>query len=316
MTKTKVHRIYVAGEPPRQAPASDEKCKSLLSLSVPDLLLYFSDVSYHAYDTDMSGTLRKYFTEWKLIERDGAQGHVACSPYAVLLAFRGTEFTDPSDIAADLDTEKMDYNNGKVHRGFWREAEKLKPMVFEWILSHPNKPIIITGHSLGAAISLITARILEREMSCKGMNVITFGCPKIGDERFVNGIKSRHIRVCNENDVVPTIPSGKPWTHHGELVFLDGGRFRTDLVGKAVASARRKIGLIKILTCVPFSPFKAHLLHSYEGNITKAIKDKRPLNIPPMVYTPSFIPTIPGSLPAAPIDPLSLPGSFVVYDEK
>lgn len=298
------------------APASDEKCRSFLSLSPPDLLLYLCNASYRAYDKDMSPILKEYFTEWKLIEKDGAQGHVASSPFAVLLCFRGTEFKEKGDIAADLDTEKVDYNNGKVHRGFWKEAEKLKPMVVDWVLNHPARPIIIAGHSLGGGISLIIARILEREMNCKALTVVTYGSPKTGDERWVSGIKCRHLRVCNENDVVASLPPGAPWTHHGELIFLDGGSYRTDLVGKAIDSARRKIGLIKLLTCTPFSGARAHLLNSYKDNIFKAIANKKTLGIPKLNYEPSFVPSIHTSEPTKKIDPLNLPGSFVTYDEK
>jgi hypothetical protein len=292
---------------------SDEQCKALLSLSVPDFLLYLCNVSSRAYGNDMSILLRAHFTEWKMIEKDGAQGHVASSPYAVLLAFRGTEVKAKSDVAADLDTEKVGYNNGKVHRGFWREAEKLKPMVVEWVLNHPNRPIIITGHSLGGAISVVMARILEREMNCKAMNLVTFGCPMVGDEKFVGGVKSRHIRVGNENDVVTTVPPGKPWTHHGELVFLDGGKYRTGLVGKAVARARMKIGAVRFFTCVPFSGVKAHLLENYLGNLFTAIKSKRALDISPLVFEPSFIPAVPDSLAPPKIDPLP---SLIEYDQK
>jgi predicted lipase len=78
------------------------------------------------------------------------------------------------------------------------------------IAKYPNSSLLITGHSLGGAISAIsTADLYTSKYSTKfsSCTVYTIGQPRVGNDIFakwVSGFKGiTYYRVVNENDVVP-----------------------------------------------------------------------------------------------------------------
>jgi len=78
--------------------------------------------------------------------------------------------------------------------------------------------LFITGHSLGGGLSQLLGFTLAGSPSAdfipKPVKCITYASPTVGNKHFYNHFqklekenKLRHIRVSNEGDVVPTIPS-------------------------------------------------------------------------------------------------------------
>ena len=111
---------------------------------------------------------------------------------------------------------------GKVHHGFAKGADE----VATWVGSavSKEKPVWVTGHSLGGAIATLTAFSLH----LGGWNVApvyTFGCPHVGDPEFA-GVVARDIesyRVVNDDDIVPHLPAGPGYAEHGQEIWFDAG---------------------------------------------------------------------------------------------
>ena len=78
---------------------------------------------------------------------------------------------------------------------------------------HKDKEILITGHSLGAALGQLCAIEVSEYMQEQAYNgqiyLYTFGSPRWGNKVMVKHFASLvafHYRVVNEKDVVPTLP--------------------------------------------------------------------------------------------------------------
>ncbi|TDF42488.1 lipase family protein [Alteromonadaceae bacterium M269] len=115
-----------------------------------------------------------------------------------------------------------------VHAGFGEDSER----VYRDLLPHldKDKEILLTGHSLGAAISTILMMYLQEEGFQVGQS-INFGQPKVTNEAGAALFKSLPLlRVIDENDVVPLLPPmsllnsihGR-YKHFGtEMILLEG----------------------------------------------------------------------------------------------
>jgi hypothetical protein len=119
-----------------------------------------------------------------------------------LLAFRGTEPTEFSDIATDLKASLVTWpeSAGRVHDGFATATRSILPAVTQW-LAQSHGQLIITGHSLGAAIACLMASV------CKPQTLVTIGCPRVGDAAFkatLDGID--HTRLVDCSDIVTELP--------------------------------------------------------------------------------------------------------------
>jgi hypothetical protein len=139
----------------------------------------------------------------------------------IVLAFRGTEPTALSDLGADLAVTLTDWTerDGRVHHGFARAARSVFAAVDRWLLAarEPNTRLIVTGHSLGAAIATLYASVLAPQ------RLVTIGSPRVGDERFVatlDGIDmTRFVDCC---DIVTQLPPEiGGYVHAGEAIYLD-----------------------------------------------------------------------------------------------
>jgi len=106
-----------------------------------------------------------------------------------------------------------------VHSGFDHDAF----LVFQDMLPclDKSKTLVLTGHSLGAAISTLIMMYLYEEQFELGLS-INFGQPKVTNRQGTEVYKSLPLlRVADENDVVPLLP---PITLldsiHGEYAHL------------------------------------------------------------------------------------------------
>lgn len=78
-------------------------------------------------------------------------------------------------------------------------------------------PVFVTGHSLGGALGIMLGDYLRRR-GFHVRRVVTFGCPKVGDENFCLGISVPVINIRRPEDPVPQLPprvSLTPWDRPG-----------------------------------------------------------------------------------------------------
>ncbi len=142
-------------------------------------------------------------------------------PY-IVVAYRGTEMhigdwlTDARALPAENTEPGI-----KVHGGFW-EALKInrdheeKTVIdrVEEILDRDEArqdgvllPRFFTGHSLGGALALITAREIARDINGA---CYTFGAPRVANYDYFKDMKTPVFRVVNSADIVPRVPPGAP----------------------------------------------------------------------------------------------------------
>jgi hypothetical protein len=207
-------------------------------------------------------------------------GNAGCT----ILAFRGTEsrprqgasgqgakdFRDIiADLKADIDVRLVDSGQGgRVHKGF-KDAldevwDKVRPELDK--LREGNRPLWITGHSLGAALATLAA---DRYGNVQGL--YTFGSPRVGDSAFRNDFHVKTYRVVNNEDVVTRVPSPNPYVHVGDMKYIDSSgvihdnpgrweRWTDDIIGH-MATIFNSLGQIR---------------HGFTGIIPEGLKDHVP----------------------------------------
>ena len=159
------------------------------------------------------------FTYHKFFDVEGAQCHIVRNKENIVIAFRGTEPTEISDVLADLNAwpDKAWNGNGMVHNGFQNELEKLWPDITAYLEAYPKQDLYICGHSLGAAMATICASRLPQ-----AKHLFTYGSPRAGTGKFVKSIIVPHTRVVNNNDIVTGVPFWfMGYRHHGPSTYIN-----------------------------------------------------------------------------------------------
>ena len=145
-------------------------------------------------------------------------GIVCKSDNLIWIIFRGSQTL--SDFTFDLSYQQKKFLfNGKqkstkyfdndiiVHSGFLQIYNKFRSQLLGTLESYKSDQIIISGHSLGAAI----AQICTLDLQHQGMNTITylFASPRVGNKQFVDALKADHpiFSIINNLDAVPTYHS-------------------------------------------------------------------------------------------------------------
>lgn len=132
----------------------------------------------------------------------------------MIICFRGS--TTLQDWERDFQAQMIiDPDLGGVHPGF---IEGMRD-VFGELPPDPDKSIMITGHSLGAARAWIYAGLLaEHDTIMQGDRIVVFGSPLPGAQKLTDilalcpkkAYKNRHDPVC---DVPFDIPLVDPYVH-------------------------------------------------------------------------------------------------------
>lgn len=97
---------------------------------------------------------------------------------------------------------------GSVHKGFQKMYLSYQPYIQKMVAQHKPSEVWVAGHSLGAALSILTAYDLAATVS--KVTCFTFAPPKVGDSAFVTAFNSYPnitlAQYVNEADLVPFIP--------------------------------------------------------------------------------------------------------------
>jgi hypothetical protein len=158
------------------------------------------------------------FNSWKFFNRNGTQCFYCRDSEASILSFRGTESDDPTDVFTDAYALPLRWSGaGRVHAGF-AAALRLVQDDISALLSQHDLPLIITGHSLGAALATLAASIWTPHA------LYTFGSPRVGDDEFGASLASidTHERFVDCCDIVTRVPPELGiYKHVGELNYID-----------------------------------------------------------------------------------------------
>lgn len=142
------------------------------------------------------------------IDIGGTQALMINKSDCILIVFRGTTY---EDIHTDFKCLMKETPQGAIHRGFLAYARAAFLQIANQLQRWERKPLIFTGHSLGAAAAVITAAHFY-ETGHDIDAVYTFGCPRVGNAEFKGyataAFGKNHFRHVNGHDGVPMLP---PW---------------------------------------------------------------------------------------------------------
>jgi Lipase (class 3) len=137
-----------------------------------------------------------------------------------VVAFRGTDKDDPTDLLDDVDAPLVDWQGAsKVYDGFKDALEEVQAGLLAAI-QPINYKLLMTGHSLGAAIATLLASLKTPTA------LYTIGSPRVGDAAFtasLGGVTSyRYVDCCDAVTELP--PAGLGYAHLGNMLYIDRHR--------------------------------------------------------------------------------------------
>ena len=157
---------------------------------------------------------------------------IAWNDSSVIISFRGTELHSLStltEVLTDLNTAPASFpSGGSVHKGFlaafeslWEGENGLKEFICGLIENRPERPVWITGHSLGGALAALCFASMPEAAGC-----YIYGSPKIGNPEFTALFDDRQLwRVEYNLDPVFKVPFDAPalkfyFGDAGSLVYI------------------------------------------------------------------------------------------------
>ncbi|MGA1941319.1 lipase family protein [Arcobacter sp. YIC-310] len=199
----------------------------------------------------------------KTFDNNGTQAIIIKNDSFYVLAFRGTEVTSIKDIKADLKANiRVCESGGKMHTGFYDAFNEVYIDIQNYLnsLEKEDKPLFITGHSLGGALAIVATKKLKYS---KIAACYTYGSPRVGNEEWMNGIKTPIYRIVNSADPVTMLPPG------GDLITFTTWILRLLRLTKLSKNLSDKfggyyhLGYMRFLTNVDVGDYKsAKLLYS------------------------------------------------------
>jgi predicted lipase len=165
----------------------------------------------------------------RLVSADNTQAYVCTSDDHIVVAFRGTE--SPTSIEGLKDWLLTDAVNllmipegrlgtdlaaagvaARFHQGFVNAIAEIWEPVYQAVdgeLKNSDRPLWMTGHSLGGALALLAGWLFHRRM-ISVHQIYTFGGPMIGNADAVAAIdrefKGKIFRFVHSPDPVPRLP--------------------------------------------------------------------------------------------------------------
>ena len=159
------------------------------------------------------------FSELHCIDNNGVKAMVVESDGYLVLVFRGTDSLD--NWTSNVQFFAADWpGGGQAHKGFIDAFDDVAAELTELRQRWPERPWMITGHSLGAVLAVMSCPLI-RPTGAYG-----FGCPNIGNEPFVQSLSGFDIfQLINGRDLVTTLPPSIGYLRYhrpGTVYYLDG----------------------------------------------------------------------------------------------
>jgi predicted lipase len=170
------------------------------------------------------------------------------------VSFRGAQ--DLRDWLHNVDLEDESYiplpNYGRVHVGFQAVYKLVRGDISAKLEDACTgcTQILLTGHSLGAALAVLAAPDMFRNMPPDlEPRLVTFAGPRVGLADFAKSFTAdieACFRVVNFLDIVPHVPF-PPYVHVGAEIDVDSGG---DITGRHTLEAYRR-GLDRFMAQLP-----------------------------------------------------------------
>jgi hypothetical protein len=231
----------------------------------------------------------------RLFSVGNTQAYLAANDDHIVVAFRGTEapttidglkdwlLTDAANLLivpeGRLGTDLAAAGVGaKFHQGFVRALDDIWEPLFTAVDAERKKkdrPIWLTGHSLGGALAFLAAWLFRRKFVAVHQ-VYTFGAPMIGNADAIKALDKEYpgkiFRFVNRPDPVPKLPTMSLLANHyihcqqevllGEAAAAAATSFLEGFVSKAVGDILNATLIDEIWAAVQ-QRVEAHAIASY-----------------------------------------------------
>jgi hypothetical protein len=265
------------------------------------------ELAYHPEAQSAPGFREKLGLNVRLISVRNTQVYVGENDCSVVVAFRGSEAPDTLDGFQDwLVTNANNFlilPEGRIgtdfaaagvgarfHKGFLEAlADVWEPLLVavDTALKSKERPLWVTGHSLGGALALLAAwRFLQQFIPVH--EVCTFGAPMVGNEAaaqaFQRELPRKIFRYVDSMDIVPRLPTisliANAYTHCqteevlGSSGTADAADAASALQALSARSAQASILPVEALwTCVK-DRIAHHMVESYLARIAEKQKNR------------------------------------------
>lgn len=132
----------------------------------------------------------------------------------LFVAFRGSD--NIQNWIDNMQVAKISpYNDSsiEIEEGFHKAYLHVKSDLFRNLgkltAEYKTHDVLVTGHSLGAALATLLAYDLMMSATHSVSHLITFGSPRVGNTEFVKSFNTyplEYNRVTHYNDIVPHVP--------------------------------------------------------------------------------------------------------------
>tara|TARA_B110000438_G_C15674624_1_gene589673 strand:- start:153 stop:683 length:531 start_codon:yes stop_codon:yes gene_type:complete len=138
----------------------------------------------------------------------------------LIVVFRGTGRSWEWRMNLDFFLTPWDRAQSMVHRGFKKRLELVWDKVNRFLDETKHSFIFYGGHSQGAAVATLASSTRPPGA------LYTFGCPRVGDDRFVKSLANITVfRIVNCLDLVTRVPfemgSSFQYRHVGEIYYIN-----------------------------------------------------------------------------------------------
>jgi hypothetical protein len=198
-------------------------------------------MSQLAYETRLPDKIERIAKLWELdgirklrqpakstLPLSSTHGVLATKGEAMIIAFAGT---DPLNLLNWISDFYLGRPSADAQQGFADAAAAVWTEVGTAIeqCTNDNCALFVAGHSLGAAIALVTADRARAEKGLKRAEVYVFGSPRVGQADFVARYNASFgrttYRFVHGKDIVPTVPPSEFGFHHvGRLLQCGRGQ--------------------------------------------------------------------------------------------
>jgi len=161
------------------------------------------------------------------------RGVIVTGPGATIIAFAGTDPLVPANWISDFDVG-FKVTPGRMHHGFDKAFDAVSAQITEALAERGAEPLLITGHSMGAALAVIAADHFLSEKNVRATAVYAFGMPRVGGEdfavRYNETLGATTYRLVHGDDIVATVPPSRlGFRHVGRLIrCARGSRFAAE----------------------------------------------------------------------------------------
>lgn len=195
------------------------------------------------------------------IRRGSTEAFICINPKALVVVFRGTDEAEDAKLDLMFRRTKMAPAPGTFHRGFVRALDEVFWQIYSKVQFHHDKPLYVTGHSLGGALAVMFAAKLQAmggPHNLKG--VVTYGAPRVANMTAARWIDSelhdKIIQFENAGDGITHVPMFVlGYSHVGQRVVF--GSVKPSSVKTAWRRFMHKVLRTKI----------AHAMARYESEV-------------------------------------------------